>query len=100
MRGTVRTSAGESIKGMVAGKVHGNPAGRCFIKSMDTATLLVWVVAGAFGMGYFVYGKKQSRAVPLAAGIFLMIIPYFIADFWLMLAVCVLLIISPFVIKA
>ncbi|MEI6424263.1 MAG: hypothetical protein WCP55_18750 [Lentisphaerota bacterium] len=66
---------------------------------MDTATLLVWVFAGAFGMGYFVYGKKQSRAVPLIAGILLMIIPYFIADFWLMLFICVLLITAPFVIK-
>jgi hypothetical protein len=66
---------------------------------MDTATLLVWVVTGAFGMGYFVYGRKQSRAVPLAAGIFLMIIPYFIADFWLMLSICAILIISPFIIK-
>ena len=50
---------------------------------MDTSTLLVWVIAGAFGMGYFVYGKKQARAVPLIAGILLMIIPYFIADFWI-----------------
>ncbi len=69
------------------------------IREMDTATLFVWMVAGAFGMGYFVYGKKQSRAVPLAAGILLCIIPYFIANFWLMLSVCVVLIISPFVIR-
>ena len=65
----------------------------------DTATLLVWVVAGAFGMGYFVYGRKQSRSVPLVAGILLCVIPYFIGNFWLMLSVCALLIISPLVIK-
>ena len=66
---------------------------------MNTATLLVWVIAGAFGMGYFVYGRKQSLAVPLIAGILLMILPYFVADFWFMISVCALLIISPFVIK-
>jgi len=57
------------------------------------------MVAGAFGMGYFVYGRKQQKGIPLAAGILLMVIPYFIANFWLMLSVCVILIISPFVIK-
>lgn len=66
---------------------------------MDSATLFVWLFAGAFGMGYFVYGRKQSKAVPLASGILLCIIPYFIGNFWLLLVVCVLLIISPFVIK-
>jgi hypothetical protein len=67
---------------------------------MDATLLFVWVVAGAFGMGYFVYGKKQAKAVPLAAGILLMVIPYFIGNFWIMLSACVLLIIAPFVIKA
>ena len=66
---------------------------------MDATSLFVWVVAGAFGMAYFVYGRKQSKAIPLAAGILLMVIPYFIDNFWALIAVCVLLIISPFVIK-
>jgi hypothetical protein len=66
---------------------------------MDATTLFVWLVAGAFGMGYFVYGRKQAKAVPLAAGILLCVIPYFIGNFWLMLSVCVLLIISPLALK-
>jgi len=67
---------------------------------MDATTLFVWLVAGAFGMGYFVNARKQAKAVPLAAGILLCVIPYFKGDFRLMLSVCVLLIISPFVFKA
>ena len=66
---------------------------------MDATLLFVWVVTGAFGMAYFVYGRKQSKAIPMAAGVLLIVIPYFIDNFWVMLSVCVLLIISPFVIK-
>lgn len=61
--------------------------------------MMVWVISGAFGMGYFVYGRKQSRAVPLAAGILLCVLPYFIDNFWLLVSVCVVLMISPFIIK-
>ena len=35
---------------------------------MDTATLFVWLVTGAFGMAYFVYGRKQAKAVPPGGG--------------------------------
>ncbi len=66
---------------------------------MDSSTMMVWVISGAFGMGYFVYGRKQSRAVPLAAGILLCVLPYFIDNFWLLVSVCVVLMISPFIIK-
>jgi len=35
---------------------------------------------GAVGLGYFVYGKKQQRLVPLVCGIGLMVYPYLITD--------------------
>ena len=60
---------------------------------------MVWVVAGAFGMGYFVYGRKQQKGIPLAAGILLCVLPYFIGNFWLLVSVCAVLIISPFIIR-
>ncbi|HCE45034.1 MAG TPA: hypothetical protein DET40_15950 [Lentisphaeria bacterium] len=66
---------------------------------MDATTLLVWVISGAFGMGYFVYGKKQHKGVALAAGILLCVIPYFIDNIWLLISVCVALIVSPFIIR-
>ena len=37
---------------------------------------LVYVVFGSFGLGYFVYGKKQKKTVPLVSGIVLMVYPY------------------------
>ncbi|MBZ0091139.1 MAG: hypothetical protein K8F27_02795 [Sulfuricellaceae bacterium] len=32
---------------------------------------------GAIGAGYFLYGKKQAKPLPLAVGIGLCIYPYF-----------------------
>ena len=44
---------------------------------MDTATLVWGMLFGAIGMGYFIYGKKQSALLPLLCGLGLMIFPYF-----------------------
>ena len=37
-----------------------------------TGTLFWGIVFGAFGVGYFIYGRKQKRFVPLFCGIGLM----------------------------
>jgi hypothetical protein len=38
-------------------------------------------------MGYFMYGKKQQRPIPLLCGLALMVYPYFVAsNFWLVVA--------------
>ena len=34
-------------------------------------TLFLGVVFGAFGLGYFVYGKRQQALVPLTCGLLL-----------------------------
>ena len=49
---------------------------------MNTATLLWGVVFGSIGMGYFIYGKRQSAPVPLIAGVLLMAFPYFVSSAW------------------
>lgn len=46
---------------------------------MDTATLLWGVLFSSIGLGYFVYGKQQRRAIPLLCGLSLMVYPYFIS---------------------
>lgn len=59
-------------------------------------SLFIGVVAGAIGMGYFIYGKRQTKIVPMVAGILLSFYPYFTDSlFWLSL-VGLLLIASPF----
>jgi hypothetical protein len=54
---------------------------------------------GSIGLGFFVYGKKQGRLVPLLTGIALMIFPYFITDPLLMVMVGALLIALPYFIR-
>lgn len=47
---------------------------------------LVWgMLFGAIGLGYFIYGKKQSALLPLLCGVGLMVFPYFVTGtLWLL----------------
>lgn len=63
---------------------------------MSTANLLVALLFSSIGMGYFVYGKRQQRVVPLLAGAGLMAYPYFVANTWSMAAVGVGLMAIPY----
>lgn len=60
--------------------------------------LFVGLIAGAFGMAYFVYGKRQTKIVPMLSGVALCIYPYFFESvLWL----CVIggtLLVAPFVV--
>ena len=61
---------------------------------------LFWGMAfGSVGVGYFVYGKKQQRFVPLACGIGLMVFPYFVSSTAVMLVVGAVLLALPFVLR-
>ena len=59
--------------------------------------LILGVITGVFGMAYFVYGKKQSKPVPLIAGLVLMVYPYFIDSLVWSIVIGIALIIMPFV---
>ena len=39
--------------------------------------LLIGMIAGVFGVAYFVYGKRQARFAPMFAGVALCVYPYF-----------------------
>jgi hypothetical protein len=57
---------------------------------------LVWgMLFGAIGMGYFVYGKRQSALLPLCCGIGLMVFPYFVTGTLWMLLVGAALMAAP-----
>lgn len=64
-------------------------------------SLLLWgLLFSSIGMGFFMYGRKQKRSVPLVCGIVLMIYPYFVpSTIWLVVigvALCAL----PYFIRA
>jgi hypothetical protein len=47
---------------------------------LDTNFLLASLLWGTIGSGYFIYGKKQGAGVPLAGGLVLIGISYFIGS--------------------
>jgi hypothetical protein len=60
--------------------------------------LFVGLIAGAFGMAYFVYGKRQTKLVPMLSGIALCIYPYFFDSVLWLCVVGGLLLAAPFVV--
>ena len=65
----------------------------------STAWILVYLLTSAFGMGYFVYGKKTGKPIPMVCGGILCFYTYFVTMLWLAIAIGVALIVLPFIIK-
>ena len=61
-------------------------------------SLFFGIVAGAVGMGYIVYGRRQVKFVPAIAGILLCVYPYFIDSVLWLSIVGAALVIAPFLI--
>lgn len=61
-------------------------------------SLFVGLIAGAIGMGYFIYGKRQLKIVPMVAGVLLCIYPYFLDSLLWLSLVGLILIAAPFLI--
>ncbi len=59
--------------------------------------LLVSLIFGTIGMGYFAYGKKQANFLILGTGIALMVYPYFVPGLATMILSGLVLMIFPFV---
>ena len=47
---------------------------------MNEAVLLWGVLFSSIGIGYFIYGRRQDKTIPLLAGMALMIYPYFMPN--------------------
>ena len=61
------------------------------------ATLYFSIVTSALGMAYIVYGRRQSKIVPVVAGVVLCFYTYFV-DGWLWLCIVgAALALAPFV---
>jgi hypothetical protein len=65
---------------------------------IDVNSLFVGLIAGVFGMAYFVYGKRQAKLSAMLAGVALCIYPYFIDSLLWLCVIGILLLIVPFVI--
>jgi len=60
--------------------------------------LIVGILAGAVGIGYFIYGKRQAKFAPMIAGMLLCIYPYFTENLLWVSVIGVLLLVAPFLI--
>lgn len=63
------------------------------------ATLFLGVLFGAFGLGYFIYGKRQQAPIALASGVLLMVVPSFLPTLWASLLVGGALLAVPWIIR-
>ena len=66
---------------------------------MDASLLFAGVIFGSIGTGYFIYGKKQENWIAFVCGIILCVIPYFIANAYLLIVVGIVLAVLPFFIR-
>jgi hypothetical protein len=67
---------------------------------MDSTAVLLWgLLFGSIGFGFFLYGKKQKKVVPLITGIVLCVVPYFIANVYALVIVGVILMAIPFFVR-
>ena len=63
-------------------------------------TTLIWgIVFGAIGLGYFIYGRKQRRAMPFIAGGALIVFPYFVDGALFTVLFGAMLMAVPFLVK-
>jgi hypothetical protein len=64
---------------------------------MGSESELLWgILFGSVGLGFFVYGKKQTMIVPLVCGLALMVYPYFMQNTFTLILVGLALIAIPY----
>lgn len=66
---------------------------------MTATYLMLSMLFGTFGVGFVMYAKNAGKLVPGLVGGALMIVPYFISNIALMLIVCGILTLMPFVFR-
>ena len=66
---------------------------------VSSSLLLLGLLFGSIGLGFFIYGKRQSALVPLLCGVLLMIVPYFISNAPLLFTVGAVLVLVPYFVK-
>ena len=65
----------------------------------ETLSFVVYVLFGAVGLGYLMYGKRQKMLVPLFCGLGLMGYPFFVSNAVLLVVIGCVLLGLPFFIK-
>jgi len=64
------------------------------------ATLWFGMLFGAFGLGYFIYGKRQQAPIALASGVLLMVFPFFVPNAWATFLIGAALLVVPWFVRS
>jgi hypothetical protein len=64
--------------------------------NMSMTTIMVSLVAGLVGSGYFMYGKRTQNLKMVFSGIALCVVPYFISNSVLLVVACLAMTAAPF----
>jgi hypothetical protein len=59
---------------------------------LNTSFLFASLIWGSIGIGYFIYGKKQTSWPSMAAGVLMVAVSYFAPSVLLMSLICLVLI--------
>ena len=60
--------------------------------------LVVGILSGAFGMAYFIYGRRQSKVVPVVCGVLLCVYPWFTENAYALYGIGAALVAAPFLV--
>ena len=63
---------------------------------MNPTSLVIGMLTGAIGVGYFIYGKRQTKFAPLIAGMMLCVYPYFVDSLLWLVVIGAVLMAAPF----
>lgn len=66
---------------------------------MNTSTLVWSMLFGCVGLGFFIYGKRQSAISPMVCGLVLMIYPFFISNVILLVIIGLVLMALPYFLR-
>ncbi len=63
---------------------------------IDPIWFLLSLLIGGIGFVAFMYGKKQKRLPQMAAGVVLLVYPYFVSNVWIMLGIAAAVLVAMF----
>jgi len=63
------------------------------------AQLLWGLLFSSIGLGFFIYGRKKDRLVPIVCGLSLMIYPYFVPNKYLLIVFGAILTALPYFLR-
>jgi len=66
---------------------------------IDGNLLMASLLFGTVGMGMLMFGKKSGRMVPIAAGLALVVVPYFLSNLIALLLVGGALSAAPWIVR-